>query len=255
MDGSLCLPVYFFLKHLSFLDLCYVSVTVPRFICDLTMHSSNIPLWECISQCCAFRLCGSAEMAMLTVMPYDRCVAICLPSSVLWNRHECQHLYSWNLSHLDQWGHLWRYTYICCFPHHFYGASIIYKLFCDISQLLKLTCSNEYVSELGVTGFLFLMAFFCFISIWFTHSHTHTHTHTHILCCVEDPICWGQSKGLFHLPPPPAIIILFSLLVSFEFLKPHTDSPTALDFTWKWKSFSQVWLFVTPWTNAVIGVL
>ena len=40
-------------------------------------------------------------------------------------------------------------------------------------------------------------------------THTHTHTDTHILYCVEDPICWGQSKGLFHLPPPPAIIILF----------------------------------------------
>lgn len=48
MDGSLCLSVYFFLKHLSFLDLCYISVTGPRFICNLTLHSSNIPLWECI---------------------------------------------------------------------------------------------------------------------------------------------------------------------------------------------------------------
>ena len=44
------------------------------------MHSSNIPLWEYILQCCAFTLCGSAEMAMLTVMPYDLYVAICLPS-------------------------------------------------------------------------------------------------------------------------------------------------------------------------------
>ena len=148
-------------------------------------------------------------MAMLTVMPYDRCVAICLPSSALWNHHECQHLYSWNLSHLDQWGHLWSYAYICYFLHHFYGANIIYKLFCNISQLLKLTCSNEYFGELGVTGFLSLMAFLCFISIWFTQSHTHAHKETHILYCVEVPICWGQSKGLFHLPPPPAIIILF----------------------------------------------
>ena len=80
MDGSLYLPIYFFLKHLSFLDLCYISVTVLRFICNLIMHSSNIPLWEYILQCCAFTLCGSAEMAMLTVMPYDLYVAICLPS-------------------------------------------------------------------------------------------------------------------------------------------------------------------------------
>ena len=42
-----------------------------------------------------------------------------------------------------------------------------------------------------------------------SHTHTYTHTHTHILYSVEDPIYWGQSKGLFHLPPPPAIIILF----------------------------------------------
>ena len=193
-------------------------------------------------------------MAMLTVMPYDHCVAICPPSSALWNHHECQHLYSWNISHLDQWGHLWSYAYICYFLHHFYGANIIYKLFCNISQLLKLTCSNEYFGELGVTGFLSLMAFLCFISIWFTQSHTHTQRQ--IFSTVwRFPSAEGKAKAFSTCPLHQLSSYCLSLLVSFEFLKPHTDSPTALDFTWKWKSLSRVWLFVTPWTNAVIGVL
>lgn len=168
-------------------------------------------------QCCAFTLCGSAEMAMLTVMPYDCCVAVCLPSSALWKHHERQHLYSRNLGHLDQWGHLWSYAYICYFLHHFYGANIIYKLFCNISQLLKLTCFNEYVSELGVTGFLSLMAFLCFISIWFTQSHTHAHTDTYSLLCGGSHLLRAEQRPF---PPAPStsyhhIVCLYWCPLSF----------------------------------------
>ena len=94
MDGSLCLPVYFFLKHLSFLDLCYISVTGPRFICNLTLHSSNIPLWECI---CSVVLSLSVVLLrwpcsqwclMIAVWP-----SVCLPlrSEIIMNVNICTH--------------------------------------------------------------------------------------------------------------------------------------------------------------------
>ena len=92
MDGSLCLPVYFFLKHLSFLDLCYISVTGPRFICNLTLYSSNIPLWEFI---CSVVLSLSV---VLLRWPYSQwCLmiavwpSVCLPlhSEIIMNINIC----------------------------------------------------------------------------------------------------------------------------------------------------------------------
>lgn len=88
---------------------------------------------------------------------------------------------------------------------------------CNISQLLKLTCSNEYVSELGVTGFLSLMAFLCFISIWFTQSHTHAHTDTYSLLCGGSHLLRAEQRPF---PPAPStsyhhIVCLYWCPLSF----------------------------------------
>ncbi|XP_037376964.1 olfactory receptor 14J1-like [Talpa occidentalis] len=93
MDSSLHSPMYFFLKHLSFLDLCYISVTVPRSIYNSFMHSGYISLGECIVQSFAVIFCISAEMPMLTVMSYDRYVAICLPLhyEIIMDDSKCVH--------------------------------------------------------------------------------------------------------------------------------------------------------------------
>lgn len=90
---------------------------------------------------------------------------------------------------------------------------------CDISQLLKVTCSNEYVSELGVTGFLSLMAFLCFISIWFTQSHTHAHTDTYSLLCGGSHLLRAEQRPF---PPAPStsyhhIVCLYWCPLSFFF--------------------------------------
>ncbi|KAG8519537.1 Olfactory receptor 14J1, partial [Galemys pyrenaicus] len=78
MDHSLHFPMFFFLKGLSFLDLCYVSVTVPRSIYNSFLHSGDIPLRECKVQCFAFAVSGSAKLSMLTAMSYDHYVASAL---------------------------------------------------------------------------------------------------------------------------------------------------------------------------------
>ncbi|XP_054984577.1 olfactory receptor 14A16-like [Sorex araneus] len=138
--------MYFFLKHLSLLDLCYISVTVPRFIYNSFTHSGNISLWECILQCFALISCGSAEVSMLTVMSYDRYVAICLPLRYddIMDVRTCVHGVSgvWVSGAISGVMHT-----AATFSIHFCGPRVIHQFFCDIPQLLRLSCSIEYLGE------------------------------------------------------------------------------------------------------------
>lgn len=171
------------------------------------MHTGNISLWECILQCFAFSLCGFVEMAMLSGVLGSLCG--CLPSIVLWNHHECQHLYSWNLSHLDQWGPLWSYAYICYFPqpllwcqHHLPSL-----LLCPPAPEIHLfwwVCQWAWGYWLPVLGDISL-----FCPRWIL-----THTHTYVL---RIPSAEGTAMAFSICPPTWLSSYCLSLLVSWSF--------------------------------------
>ncbi|XP_054984484.1 olfactory receptor 14J1-like [Sorex araneus] len=221
LDDSLQSPMYFFLKHLSFLDLCYISVTVPRFIYNSLMHSGNISLWECIVQCFAFVSFAVAELFMLTVMSYDRYVAICLPLryDVIMNIRTCIQGVScvWVSGAISGVMHT-----AATFSIHFCGPRIIHQFFCDVPQLLRLSCSNEYISDLGVTIFLSFFCLGCVIFIGFSYMHIFSSV-------LRMPSAEGRAKAFSTCLPHLAVVLLFISSSAFEFLKPHSDTPTALD--------------------------
>ncbi|XP_004695045.1 PREDICTED: olfactory receptor 14J1-like [Condylura cristata] len=219
-DSSLHSPMYFFLKHLSFLDLCYISVTVPRSIYNSFMHSGYISLGECIVQSFAFVLCSSAELSMLTLMSYDRYVAICLPLryDIIMDVSTCVHgvLGVWISGVISGAMHT-----AVTFSMHFCGSKV-HQFFCDIPQLLKLTCSNEYISEVGVSGFLAIVAFLCvaFIGLSYTKMFS---------TVLRMPSAEGRAKAFSTCLPHLAVVILFISTGVFEFLKPPSNSSSALD--------------------------
>ncbi|KAG8510145.1 Olfactory receptor 14J1 [Galemys pyrenaicus] len=221
MDSSLHSPMYFFLKHLSFLDLCYISVTVPRAIYNTFMHSGYISLGECIVQCFAFSLCAASELSMLTLMSYDRYVAICFPLSyeIIMDVSKCVH------SVLGVWiGGVITGTLHTAgtFSIHFCGSHVIHQFFCDIPQLLKLSCSNEYINETGVSVFLSLVAFICIAFIGLSYIQIFS-------TVLRMPSAEGRAKAFSTCLPHLAVVILFISTGSFEFLKPPSDAPSALD--------------------------
>ncbi|KAM6185009.1 olfactory receptor 14J1-like [Rhynchocyon petersi] len=222
LDHSLNSPMYFFLKHLSCLDLCFITATVPRSICDSFMHSGNISLWECILQCFAAITPCSAEVGMLTVMSYDRYVAICFPLhyEIIMDVNTCVYgvLAVWTSGVIAGVMHT-----AATFSIQFCGPYIIHQFFCDIPQLLKLSCSDDYISELGVTAFLVLVAFCCFIFIGFSYTHIFS-------TVLRIPSAEGRTKAFSTCLPHLCVVTLFFSTAVFEFLKPHSDSPSGLDF-------------------------
>ncbi|KAM6184995.1 olfactory receptor 14J1-like [Rhynchocyon petersi] len=222
IDHSFYSPMYFFLKHLSFLDICYITVTVPRFIYNSFMHSGNITLWECILQCFAFTSCGSAEVAILTVMSYDRYVAICFPLryEIIMDVNTCFHgiLVVWIGGVISGVMHT-----AATFSINFCGSNIIHQFFCDIPQLLKLSCSNINVSELGVTAFLSLAVFFCFIFIGFSYTHIFS-------AVLRIPSAEGRAKAFSTCLPHLCVVTLFLSTGILAFLKPPSDTPSVIEF-------------------------
>ncbi|XP_054984487.1 olfactory receptor 14J1-like [Sorex araneus] len=221
LGDSLQSPMYFFLKHLSFLDLCYISVTVPRFIYNSFTHSGNISLWECILQCFVFTLCGCAEMSMLTVMSYDHYVAICLPLhyDVIMDFRTCVQGVAgvWVSGAISGVMHT-----AATFSIHFCGPHVIHQFFCDIPELLRLSCSNEYLGEIGVTAFVAFLSLLCFLFIGFSYVHIFSSV-------LRMPSAEGRAKAFSTCLPHLVVVILFVSTGTFEFLKPHSDTPSVLD--------------------------
>ncbi|XP_037374441.1 olfactory receptor 14J1-like [Talpa occidentalis] len=220
-DNSLQSPMYFFLKHLSFLDLCYISVTVPRAIYNSLKHSGYISFGECIVQCFAFALCSSAELSILTVMSYDRFVAICLPLryEIIMDVNTCIHgvLGVWVSAVISGIMHT-----AATFSIHFCGSHVIHQFFCDIPQLLKLSCSNDYISEIGVTCFIAIVVFLCVIFIGLSYAQIFS-------TVLRMPSAEGRAKAFSTCLPHLTVFMLFITTSSIEFLKPPSDSPNALD--------------------------
>ena len=78
IDPTLQTPMYF-LNHFSILEICYVTVTIPRMLTDLLNQKGHISFIACATQMCLVLLFGCLECLLLAVMAYDRCVAICNP--------------------------------------------------------------------------------------------------------------------------------------------------------------------------------
>ncbi|KAM6185000.1 olfactory receptor 14J1-like [Rhynchocyon petersi] len=239
IDHNLHSPMYFFLKHLSCLDLCYITVTVPRSICNSFMHTGNISLWECILQCFTFTACGSVEVAMLTMMSYDRYVAICFPLhyEIIMDVHTCIYgiLAVWISGIVAGVMHT-----AATFSIHFCGPNIIHQFFCDVPQLLKLSCSKDYISELGVIIFLALGAFLCSIFICFSYTHIFS-------AVLRIPSAEGKAKAFSTCLPHLCVVTLFFSTAVFEFLKPPSDSPTVRDFL-----LTVLYAIVPPTLNPMI---
>ncbi|XP_004646971.1 olfactory receptor 5AN1-like [Octodon degus] len=143
MDSPLHTPMYFFLSNLSFIDLCYVSSTVPKMLSDFFQEQQTITFMGCITQNFIFSTMGLSESCLMTAMAYDRYAAICNPllySSVMSPTLCVQMVLGCYTAGLTA-SLIQLYALL---QLHFCGLNIIRHFFCDMPQLLKLSCTDTF---------------------------------------------------------------------------------------------------------------
>nr|XP_033799915.1 olfactory receptor 5V1-like [Geotrypetes seraphini] len=145
-DPHLHSPMFFFLLNLSFLEICYVTVTMPKLLAVLIAQNKTISFIQCMIQMYLFLLCTSTEFYLLTAMAYDRYVAICKPLryTIIMNRNVCTILaiVSWFIGFLDPVPHV---TLLSQFS--FCRSNEINHFFCDVTALMTLSCSGTSLIE------------------------------------------------------------------------------------------------------------
>nr|XP_002723724.2 putative gustatory receptor clone PTE01 [Oryctolagus cuniculus] len=167
-DTHLHTPMYFFLCNLSLADMGFTSTTVPKMIVDIHTHSTVISYVGCLTQMSLFIIFGCMDDLILTVMAYDRFVAICHPLhyQVIMNPHRCGFLVSVSFfgSLLESLLHNLILLPVTCFK-----AVEISNFFCDPSQLLNLTCDDTFNHDIVMYLIGIVFGFFPISGILFSY--------------------------------------------------------------------------------------
>ncbi|XP_012884638.1 PREDICTED: olfactory receptor 8H1-like [Dipodomys ordii] len=146
LDHQLHTPMYFFLTHLSFIDLSYSSVITPKTLASLLTSTKNISVTGCFTQLYFFILFGGAECFLLSAMAYDRFVAICNPLQypVIMSSRFCCALVTgtYMIGFVDC-----SFSVLSIARLPFCSSNVIHHFFCDVSPILALSCKNTFVAE------------------------------------------------------------------------------------------------------------
>ncbi|XP_025771523.1 olfactory receptor 7D4-like [Puma concolor] len=160
-DSHLHTPMYFFLSNLSFADICFTSTAIPKMLVNIQTQSKSITYAGCIAQMFLFMVFGGVDTFLLTVMAYDRFVAICHPLhyTVIMNPWLC------GLLVLVSWFISLSYSLIqslLMLRLSFCTNWVIPHFYCELAQALMLACSDTLVNHIlqyMVTGLLGIVPF------------------------------------------------------------------------------------------------
>lgn len=213
-------PMYFFILNLSIIDLGYITVTIPKAIANSLMRTRIILYSHCAAQMFSFVLFAASEFLLLTVMAYDRYVAICHPLQyeTLMDTHRCIQMAScaWMVGILTATLHTGA-TFASTFC-----SNVINQFFCEIPQLLRLSCSDMYLIEIGAIVLTVCLYFACFVFI--INSYGQIFKATVRILSVQ-----GRQKALSTCLPHLVVVSTFFFFGIFAYLRPINRTPSQMD--------------------------
>ncbi|KAM6032749.1 olfactory receptor 14J1-like [Theristicus caerulescens] len=222
-DHRLHTPMYFFLLNLSLLDLGSISTTVPKSMANSLWDTRDISYAGCAAQLFFFLFLNGGEYCILTVMAYDRYVAICKPLhyGTLLGSRACVHMAAaaWGTGFLNSLLHTAN-----TFSLPLCQGNAVDQFFCEIPQILKLSCSHSYLRETGVLVVSACLAFGCFVFIVVSYVQI-------FRAVLRIPSEQGRHKAFSTCLPHLAVVFLFISTVVFAHLKPPSISSPFLDLT------------------------
>nr|XP_020770850.1 olfactory receptor 4A15-like [Odocoileus virginianus texanus] len=232
-------PMYFFLGYLSFMDAVYSTTVTPNMIIDLLCEKKTISFQACMIQLFIGHLFGGADIILLVVMAYDRYVAICKPLHYLtiMNKQVCILLLLLTLvgGFLHGVLHpLFVYNLRYC------GPNVIDHFICDMYPLIKLACTDTYITVLTVLANDGAIALVIFTLLLISYGV--------ILRSLKNVSQEGRHKALSTCSSHITVVVLFFVPSIFIYVRPPCTLP--ID-----KYLTVFYTIITPMLNPLIYTL
>ncbi|XP_072280800.1 olfactory receptor 6C4-like [Pyxicephalus adspersus] len=234
-------PMYFYLRNLSFLEICYVSVTVPKILSTITSHGRYISFYGCMTQCLVFFFLGSTECLLFGIMAYDRYLAICKPLhyTTMMNANMC-----WGLCFCAIIG-----GFATTFPPIFLVSRMpfcgyeINHFFCDSPPILHLCC---------VDTFLIRMINFCSASfVTMTSLSVTLISYVYIITTIlKIPTTTGRKKTFSTCFSHLIVVSIYYSTVIFMYVRPGLSFSFSLN-----RVLGVFYTVITPILNPLIYCL
>ncbi|XP_058381418.1 olfactory receptor 7D4-like [Diceros bicornis minor] len=168
-DSHLHTPMYFFLSNLSFVDICFISTTIPKMLVNIQTQSKDISYTGCLTQVYFFMVFAGMDDFLLTVMAYDRFVAICHPLHymIIMNPRFCCLfvLMCWLIILSVSLFHILLMAWLT-----FCIGTEIPHFFCELAQVLNLACSDTLINNISLYVATALLCAFPLTGIFFSYS-------------------------------------------------------------------------------------
>nr|XP_005910566.2 PREDICTED: olfactory receptor-like protein OLF4 [Bos mutus] len=238
-DSHFHTPMYFFLSNLSFVDICFTSTTIPKMLWNIQAQNKAITYEGCIIQMYFFILFVCLDDFLLTVMAYDRFVAICHPLhyTVIMNSQLCGllMLVSWVMSALNS-----LIQSLMVLQLSFCTDLEIPHFFCEINQMVRLACSDTFLNNMVMYFAAVLMGGGPFTGVLYSYSK--------IVSCIRGiSSLQGKYKAFSTCASHLSVVSLFYCTMLGVYLSsPRTHSSRSS------ATASVMYTVVTPMLNPFI---
>ncbi|KAM4860421.1 olfactory receptor 6P1 [Thomomys bottae] len=213
LTSSLHRPMYFFLGHLSFLELWYINVTIPRLLGAFLSQDGRISFVGCMTQLYFFIALACTECVLLAVMAYDRYLAICEPLRYptlmppgLATRLAAASWGSGFFSSMMKLLFISRLSYC--------GPNIINHFFCDISPLLNLTCSDKEQAELVDFLLALVMILLPLMAVVLSYAAI-------LAAILKIPTAQGKYKAFSTCTSHLTVVVIYYSSTLFTYARPR----------------------------------
>ena len=242
VTGSLHKPMYYFLSSLSFLEVWYVSVTVPKMLDGFLLQRRRISFTGCMTQLYFFISLACTECVLLAAMAYDRYVAICHPLRypVIMTTGHCVQLVAFSY----MTGFMVSVFKVYFISHvTFCGSNVMNHFFCDISPILKLACKDMSTAELVDFALAVVILVFPLATTILSYVYI-------VSAILRIPSTQGRKKAFSTCASHLTVVIIYYTAMIFMYVRPRAIASFNSN-----KLISAVYAVLTPMLNPFIYCL